>query len=85
MAQLTESSTAGEAKNFLLYHMDSTEPRDEFSEEPRSVVNVSFTKEQTWNVMLGAVMNKEDSDSVHYLALRNMIKEFGSYYEGEEI
>lgn len=83
MTNLTENSNAGEAKNFLLYHMDSTEARDDVSEEPRSTLNPSLTKEQAWNVMFGAVMNKEDTDSVHYLALRNMIKEFGSYYEGE--
>lgn len=81
MAELTESSTAGEAKNFLLFHMDSTDT-DGVSEEPRSVVNPSLTKEQAWNVFFGAIMPKEDHEPVHYLALRNMVREFGSYYEG---
>lgn len=82
MAKLTESSTSGEAKNFLLYHMDSTEAADGVSEEPSSVVNPSLTKEQAWNVFFGAIIQKEDHETVHYLALRNMIREFGSYYEG---
>lgn len=83
MATLTESSTAGEAKYFLLFHMDSTDTTNECLEEPCSVVNPSLSKEQVWNVFFGAIMQKEDNESVHYLALRNMIREFGSYYEGE--
>ncbi|MCM3699231.1 hypothetical protein [Paenibacillus macerans] len=82
MAELTESSTAGEAKNFLLFHMDSTKSADGVSEEPRSAVNPSLTKEQAWNVFFGAIIQKEDHEPVYYLALRNMIKEFGAYYEG---
>ncbi|WP_410771008.1 hypothetical protein [Fontibacillus sp. BL9] len=82
MAELTESSTAGESKNFLLFHMDSTGTSDEISEEPRSSVNPSLTKEQAWNVFFGAIIQKEDHESIHYLVLRNMIREFGSYYEG---
>ncbi|GIQ67416.1 hypothetical protein DUZ99_02215 [Xylanibacillus composti] len=83
MADLTEHSTAGEAKNFLFYHMNSTKAVDGVSEIPRSTVNSSLTKEQAWNVFFGAIMKKEDSEPIHYLALRNMIREFGSYYEDE--
>jgi len=74
VSHINEGSTVGTLENYLLFHMD-------LATDDRSKINPSLTREQVWNVFMGALMGKGKSATIHPLGIRNMINEFGSYYE----
>jgi len=73
MKTLNENSTIEEVENFLLYHIDEADGRT-------SKINPSLTKEQVWNVNMGAVV-RGDITRVRTMLIKNITREFGSCYE----
>ena len=70
---LGEFATDEEIKDFLLYHMDSADERT-------SKVNPSLTKQQVWDINMGAVM-KGKITRVRTIMIKNITREFGKHYE----
>ena len=71
MSQLQENSTVEQVKGFLLSVMDDADSR-------KSKVNPLFTKEQTWNMFMGSVIDKEDSEPYKVaMGVKRINKEFG--------
>lgn len=75
MAYLTEESCYEELKDHLLFHMLQAGDR-------KAKINPSITKKDVWNILMGAVM--EESIKVQKIAMKQAIKEFGSYYESDK-
>jgi hypothetical protein len=73
MMTLNNDATKENLENYLLYHMDEADGR-------RSKNNPSLTKEQVWNLHMAAVV-KGDITRVKELMIKQLIKEFGEYYE----
>jgi len=73
MSNLNENSTNEEIETFLLFHMESADNR-------KSKINPSLTKNQVWDVHMGNIM-KNDNIRVRPILIRNVVAEFGSYYE----
>lgn len=71
MSKLSENSSFEEMEDFLLFHMDSADDR-------KSKINPSLTKEQVWDINMQCVINK--SIRVKKIAIKNIIREFGSSY-----
>jgi len=75
MAYLTEESSYEDLKEHLLFHMEQADDR-------KAKINPSITKEDVWNILMGAAM--EESIRVRKISMNHAIKEFGSYYESSE-
>lgn len=73
---LNEDSTIEEIENFLLYYIDEADGR-------MSTINPSLTKEQVWNVSMGAVA-RGDITKTHSILIKNITREFGIYYKGQQ-
>ena len=73
MKVLDEFATDEEIENFLLYHMESADGR-------KSKVNPTLTKQQVWDINMGAVM-KGNITRVRSIITKNITKEFGKHYE----
>ncbi len=74
MSHINENSTVGELENYLMFHLDS-------ATDDKAKINPSLTRSQVWSVCISALKGKEKEATIHYLGIRNMINEFGSYYE----
>ena len=72
MATLNENSTMEEIESFLLFHMDEADER-------KSKTNPSLTKQQVWDINMGAVM-RGDITRVRTIMIKNITREFGSHY-----
>jgi hypothetical protein len=77
LANLNENSTVQDIEEFLLFHMDEADER-------KSTINPSLTKKQVWNINMSAITRGTTITRVHNIMLKNIKKEFGSYYEKEE-
>ena len=73
MANLNEDSNIKDLENFLLFHMDN-------ATSEKAKINPRLTKEQVWNINIGAVM-RGDIVRVENIMIKNLKREFGSYYE----
>ena len=71
--KLDMTSTKEDIEMFLLYHMDNADGR-------KSKNNPSLTKEQIWNIHMDAVI-KGNFARIKNLMIKQLIKEFGDYYE----
>ena len=72
MSNLNENSSFEEMESFMLFHMDNADNRT-------SKLNPALTKQQVWDINMSCVINK--SVRVQKIAIKNIIREFGSYYE----
>jgi hypothetical protein len=72
MSNLNENSSFEEMENFMLFHMDNADDR-------KSKINPSLTKKQVWDINMGCVINKRVR--VQGIAIKHIVREFGSYYE----
>jgi len=72
MSKLNEDSTLEEIENFLLSHMEEADER-------QSKINPSLTKQQVWDINMGAVMTG-DITRVRTIMIKNITREFGSCY-----
>jgi hypothetical protein len=73
MKELNENSTIEEVKDFLLFHMEEADDR-------KSKINPSLTKQQVWDVNMGAVM-EGDITRVRTILIKNITREFGKHFE----
>jgi hypothetical protein len=73
MKILNDSATKENLESYLLYHMDEADDR-------KSKNNPSLTKEQVWNIHMGAII-KGDITRVREIMIKQLIKEFGEDYE----
>ena len=74
MATLNEDATIDQIKDFLMFHIDNGDDRI-------SKINPSITKEDVWNINMGAIMGGNIT-RVSNLIIKNLTREFGKYYEG---
>lgn len=73
---LSETANVGEVRTFLLFHLES-------ANADKSRINPSFSREDMWNLFMKSVFGRPDEDSMDSLAIRNITREFGSWYETE--
>lgn len=73
MKTLDNSSTTKDIESFLLYHIENADGR-------KSKVNPSLTKEDIWNIHMGAIA-KGSAERVRELMIKQLIREFGDSYE----
>ena len=73
MKILSENATVEEVENFLLFHMNSADNR-------KAKINPSITKEDVWNINMGAIMNGNIT-RVSNIVIKNITREFGKFYE----
>ena len=71
--KLDMTSTKEDIETFLLYHIDN-------ADGGKSKNNPSLTKEQVWNIHMGVVV-KGNFTRIKNLIVKQLIKEFGDYYE----
>ena len=71
--KLDMTATKEDIEIFLLYHMDNADGR-------KSKNNPSLTKEQIWNIHMDVVA-KGNFTRIKNLIVKQLIKEFGDYYE----
>ena len=71
--KLDMTATKEDIEMFLLYHMDNADGR-------KSKNNPSLTKEQIWSIHMG-VVTKGNFTRIKNLMIKQLIKEFGDYYE----
>ena len=71
---LGEFASDEEIKDFLLYHMDE-------ADDKKSKINPALTRQQVWDINMGAVMKGGDITRIRTLIIKNLTKEFGKYYE----
>ena len=69
---LKQGATLEEIERFLLFHEKEADGR-------KSKINPSLTKKQIWQINMGAV--KKGAPRTREIMIRNIIKEFGEYYE----
>lgn len=72
MAILNEFATEEEIENFLLYHIESADNR-------KSTINPSLTKQQVWDINMGAI-TRGNVSRVKSILIKNITNEFGKYY-----
>jgi hypothetical protein len=64
--------TVGEAKDYLLQVMD-------FATDEQSRGNKSLTKEDAWNLFIGATIGKSEGETIHPIISDNILREFPEY------
>ena len=65
-------NTVGEAKNYLLSVM-------EFADNEQSKGNKSLTKEEAWNLFIGALTWRNDDEELNEILKNNILREFPEY------
>ena len=76
MANLNQKSTIEDIKKFLSFHIDNADNR-------KAKINPLLTKKQVWGISMGAALRGTAATRVHLIMIKNLKKEFGSYYEVE--
>lgn len=71
--KLDMTATKEDIEMFLLHHIDNADGR-------KSKNNPSLTKEQIWNIHMDVVV-KGNFTRIKNLIVKQLIKEFGDYYE----
>lgn len=72
--KLELGSSIEDLEEFLLYHMDEADDR-------KLKTNRSLTKKNVWDINMGVVISRKMT-KVENIVIKNVVREFGSYYEG---
>lgn len=73
MAELNQNSSIEDIQEFLLFHIDNADDR-------KSKINPALTKQQVWDINMGAAMKGNESIRIRSIMIKNITREFGIFY-----